>query len=401
MPDTRARRRKLVEKLVEDGQIRSARVAAAFEAVPRELFVPGVPLDEVYRSSEAILIKRVDGVGVSSASAPDVMATMLELLHVEPGMRVLEIGAGTGYNAALLAHLVGENGSVVSIDIDADLVDAARAHLAQAGYQDRVEVVEADGALGYMAKAPYDCIMLTVASRDLAPAWRDQLAPDGRLLLPLSIRGPQRCVVFQNQQDHLTSRGVGGCSFIPLRGVLAMDPVRLPLDGEGALMVSVAGDVSPVSAAGVLTLLGIANETWSTGVRTTPDNVRQGLHVWLAGHDAAVCSFWAEANTRALPDLYGQMERVRGSLGLLDHDGLAVLAWSEQGELLVRWPPGSAALAGRLVGHVQSWSARGRPLDAALRIRAFDRAATPAIAPHDVVIDQRWTRFLLSWHPIF
>ena len=71
MADSRARRRALVDKLVGDGQIRSARVAAAFEAVPRELFVPGVPLDEVYRSSEAILVKRVDGIGVSSASAPD------------------------------------------------------------------------------------------------------------------------------------------------------------------------------------------------------------------------------------------------------------------------------------------------------------------------------------------
>src|SRR5262245_1916927 len=130
MTDSRVRRRALVEKLVRDGQIRSRRVAAAFEAIPRELFVPGVPLDDVYRSSEAILVKRVDGVGVSSASAPDVMAAMLELLEVRPGMRVLEIGAGTGYNAALLGHIVGGAGSVVTIDIDADLVEAAREHLA-------------------------------------------------------------------------------------------------------------------------------------------------------------------------------------------------------------------------------------------------------------------------------
>ena len=101
-------------------------MAAAFAAVPRELFVPGVPLDEVYRSSEAILVKRVDGVGVSSASAPDVMATCSSSSTCGPGMRVLEIGAGTGYNAALLAP-VGESGSVVSMDIDADLVDGARA----------------------------------------------------------------------------------------------------------------------------------------------------------------------------------------------------------------------------------------------------------------------------------
>src|SRR5215510_13813942 len=134
MTDSRARRRALVEKLVRDGQIRSRRVAAAFSAVPRELFVPGVPLDDVYRSNEAIMVKRVDGVGVSSASAPDVMACMLEQLQPMPGQRVLEIGAGTGYNAALLAHLVGPHGLVVTVDIDADLVAAARGHLGDAGY---------------------------------------------------------------------------------------------------------------------------------------------------------------------------------------------------------------------------------------------------------------------------
>src|SRR4051794_14727101 len=174
VPDSRALRRELVDKLRHDGHIRSPAVAEAFAAVPRELFVPGVPLDEVYCSSEAILVKRVDGVSVSSASAPDVMATMLELQDLRPGMRVLEIGAGTGYNAALLRHLVGDTGAVVSVDIDADLVDGARDHLRHAGIQD-AEVVLGDGALGHAAGAPYDRILLTVASRDLAPAWREQL----------------------------------------------------------------------------------------------------------------------------------------------------------------------------------------------------------------------------------
>src|SRR4030088_2913895 len=120
--DSRVLRRALVETLRGDGHLRSARVAAAIEAVPRELFVPGVPLDDVYRPSDAIVTKRVDGVSVSSASAPEVVALMLEQLDVKRGQRVLEIGAGTGYNAALLAYLVGDGGSVVTLDIDEDLV---------------------------------------------------------------------------------------------------------------------------------------------------------------------------------------------------------------------------------------------------------------------------------------
>src|SRR5688500_3675743 len=84
----------LVDKLLRDGHLRSQRLADAFMAVPRELFVPGFALQDVYRSSEAIIVKRIDGVGVSSASAPDVVALMLEQLDPQPGQRVLEIGAG-------------------------------------------------------------------------------------------------------------------------------------------------------------------------------------------------------------------------------------------------------------------------------------------------------------------
>src|SRR5205823_10594379 len=131
--DSRVLRRALVDTLRGDGHLRSARVAEAFEAVPRELFVPGVPLDEVYRPREAIVTKRIDGVSVSSASAPEVVALMLEQLDPQPGDHVLEIGAGTGYNAALLAHQVGENGRVVTLEIDVDLVVAARELLLSGG----------------------------------------------------------------------------------------------------------------------------------------------------------------------------------------------------------------------------------------------------------------------------
>ena len=400
MVDSTARRTALVEKLRHDGQIRSPRVAAAFEAVPREVFVPGVPLDEVYRSSEAILVKRIDGVGVSSASAPDVMAAMLELLDVQPGATVMEIGAGTGYNAALLGYLVGDLGHVVSIDIDADLVEGARQHLQLAGATN-VEVVEADGALGYAQRAPYDRVILTVASRDIAPAWREQLAPTGRLLLPLSIRGPQRCVIFAPVNDHLVSTGVGSCSFIPLRGVLAMEPLRVPLDDEGVITIGLPDEVTSISPSAVLRLLEQATTAWSTGVSATPEDVRYGLQLWLAAHDAAVCSLWADLSTRVLPNLFGHSERFRGSVGLLDEGALAVLAWRDepahQGELCVWSAPAARRTAERLVQHICHWAERGRPTDVAVHIRAYPRETTPTIDTDEVLLEQRWHRFVLGW----
>src|SRR6266567_3379122 len=111
----------LVDHLQAIGVLTQPRVISAFQAVPRHLFLPGVPVEEAYLD-DAIPTKMARGRAISSSSQPAIMAIMLEQLGVEPGQRVLEIGAGTGYNAALLAHIVGAGGAVVSIDIDADLV---------------------------------------------------------------------------------------------------------------------------------------------------------------------------------------------------------------------------------------------------------------------------------------
>jgi protein-L-isoaspartate(D-aspartate) O-methyltransferase len=315
-----------------------------------------------------------------------------------PGQRVLEIGAGTGYNAALLAHLVGPRGLVVTVDIDADLVAAAREHLADAGY-DRVQVVQADGALGFDSQAPYDRVMLTVASRDVAPAWREQLAPHGRMLLPLAIRGSQRCVAFEHADGHLASTSLGGCAFIPLRGVLALDPLRIPLDSQGAITIGLPHESAVFDPPTVLRQLRGPLAIMSSGVYATPGQVRAGLQLWLAGHESAVCSLWADPSATPFADLIGQPERFSATLGVLNYEWLAILAWGEVRsdglELCALAPPGGQAVAKRLCQHVREWQASGRPTDAQLQIEAFPRAAkTPG---GRIVIDQRWTRFVLDW----
>src|SRR5262249_24367255 len=122
----------LVEELKRAGHLGSPAMERAFREVPRHLFLPGVPPEEVYRD-RWIATKTVDGEGVSSSSQPQIMAIMLEQLGLEPGHRVLEI-------AARMAEIVGATGAVTTVDIDQDLVDGVRAHLAAAGLE-RVRVV--------------------------------------------------------------------------------------------------------------------------------------------------------------------------------------------------------------------------------------------------------------------
>jgi protein-L-isoaspartate(D-aspartate) O-methyltransferase len=124
-------------------------------------------------------------VPISSSSQPSLMAQMLEDLKLGPDLTVLEIGAGTGYNAALLAHVVGP-GRVTSVDVDSEVLVEAQEHL-QTFAERGVELQHADGRCGCSAKAPFDRIMVTAATPDLEPAWLDQLADRGLLLAPLAL----------------------------------------------------------------------------------------------------------------------------------------------------------------------------------------------------------------------
>jgi protein-L-isoaspartate(D-aspartate) O-methyltransferase len=396
-------RRALVDKLTREGHIWSTLVTDALLAVPREIFVPDVSLDEAYSSSEAIIVKRIDGVGVSSASAPDVVGFMLEQLEAQPGQRVLEIGAGTGYNAALLSHIVGPDGRVVSIDIDDDLVAGARAHVRQVGCTN-VAVVLGDGALGYPDAEPFDRIMLTVSARDIVPAWREQLTRDGgRLVMPLALRGAQRCVAFGHALDHLASISVRGCSFMPLRGVLAADSPRASLNADGSVAISLA-EARDLSIETIAASLVGKHERWPTGVHlTNADAARYGLELWLAVHDASACLVWGALHESSIvPDLFGPAQRYRATLGLVDANGAAVLAWADDntraGELCVRAVPRAEPLARRLVALMRRWDAAGQPGDSTLRLRAFPRDVAPrGSSPDAVVVEQRWTSFVLEW----
>ena len=234
MSDELARmRERLATRVVASHRIGSERVAAALRAVPRHLFLPEQRPEAAYRD-EAIVTKRDEaGQPISSSSQPAIMAIMLDQLDLAPGHRVLEIGAGTGYNAALISHIVGPSGQVTSVDIDPELVATARGHLARAGFGD-VTVVAADGAGGDPEHAPYDRIIATVGVSDLAPAWLAQATPRARIVVPLDVRGTQLSVAFERADPAApggpwTSRSLAPCGFMRMRGSLAGPERIVPL----------------------------------------------------------------------------------------------------------------------------------------------------------------------------
>ena len=210
-------RQQMVAALKDAGLIRTVAVEQAMLQVPRHLFVPDVDLPTAYRD-DAVLVKcGKDGSPISSASQPTIVATMLEQLAVALGHRVLEVGTGTGYNAALLASLVGADGHVTTVELEPDLAEAARHRLDQIGLPG-VEVAAGDGRHGHPAGAPYDRVIITAGARQIAAAWTDQLADGGRLVVPLVDEdGVGTIVVFQKTESEMERLGETPCGFLPLR----------------------------------------------------------------------------------------------------------------------------------------------------------------------------------------
>lgn len=398
-------RNQLVDGLRASGHVTNEQVASAFRTVPRHVFVPCVETELAYRDLPFSIKSDEHGVPISSSSQPAIMARMLEQLDVRPGHRVLEIGTGSGYNAALLAHLVGASGSVVSVDIDDDLVENARAHLAAAGAS-QVAVRCGDGGLGWPEHAPYDRIIATVGVSDIFPAWVTQLAPDGRLLAPLDLRGPQRSITWQRVGDHLESVSVVRCGFMRLRGTFAGPEAIRRISLEPPVFLGAAEhqamDDDALSAA-----LAQPGAAVDSGVRATLDEVSDGLSLWLALHEPAMAwvSSISAAADRALN--LGVYYAVRkpvslGAAALLGADSLAALVRldDKQPFELGALPlgPGGHGLAQRLVDHIRDWDVGGRPGTVGLHVAAYPRDSTVVERPDSGrVIDRSHHRLTLTW----
>lgn len=213
MVDEAGLRSDLVDLLIARGRVRTPDVERAMRTVSRHSFLPGLGLRSTY-SDEAVAIKWQGGRAVSSVSQPSMIASMLEMLQVRPGSHVLEIGTGSGYNAALLATLAGAGGHVVTVEIDEQLAEKARSQLVAAGF-DSVEVEVGDGREGWPVRAPYDRIIVSASSPGPEKTWVDQLEEAGRIVVPLARE--LEAVVFVKTAGKLEKRGSCPALFIPLR----------------------------------------------------------------------------------------------------------------------------------------------------------------------------------------
>lgn len=209
----------LVRRLQNSGYLRTDEMERAVRTVPREEFVHPSTRAQAYRDSPLSI-----GLG-QTISAPHMCVIMCEHLKLKPGLKILEVGAGSGYHSALCAEMVApkgvdNSGHVYTIEIVEGLIDFARKNLERTGYDDRVTLIHGDGGLGLVDYAPFDRILVAAAAPKVPEPLIEQLAPEGIMLIPVGSRGFfQDLLMLEKDADgNTTRRNWGGVAFVPLTG---------------------------------------------------------------------------------------------------------------------------------------------------------------------------------------
>lgn len=215
MNDCTAARERMVERQLAGRGISDPRVLDAFRAVPRELFVSDELRDFAYDDSPLPIGAE------QTISQPYIVALMLEAARIEPGARVLEIGAGSGYAAALLGQIAAK---VIAIERHASLARAAEERIRQLRLAN-VRILAADGSEGWPEEAPYDAILFAAAGPVVPPALLRQLALGGTLVMPLGGRDEvQRLIrIIRHGEEEFERDDLGAVRFVPLIGVQGFD----------------------------------------------------------------------------------------------------------------------------------------------------------------------------------
>lgn len=396
-------RARMVDYLVAIGDARSPAVIAALGKVPRHL-VSDIDPEQAYDPENALVTKTsAEGQNLSSVSAARIQAIQLEQADLQPGHRVLEIGSG-GVNAAYIAEVVGTSGHVVTLDIDADVTARADRFLAATGYG-QVLVVTGDGTEGAAAYAPFDRIIVTVETTDIPPAWWDQLAPGGRIVAPLRVRGMTRTVGLVREGNRLDSASVEVCGFVPMQGagedgqrliVLNQTPeerVALRLDGSDSLDAEALSEglrTPPVTRWTGVTMGGTESlehlDMWLSTVLDPMPLLVADLGAKAAGLVASASPLgiptWVKAASFAYRTVRGTSDPEAWEIGVIAHG------------------PDAESVAVGYAAQVRAWGSTRRK-DPHLTIARRDVASGP-VTGDDITslartTERRHTRVTISW----
>ncbi|GAA3252909.1 methyltransferase, FxLD system [Nonomuraea helvata] len=374
-------------------------VEAAFRTVPRHLFAPEVSPEKAY-ALDIVEVKRSEhGVLTSTMSAPETQAVQLVQADISPGMRVLEIGSG-GYFASLISELVGPTGQVTSMDIDADVISRARACLDAAGYE-RVRVATGDAEYGLKADAPYDRIMVTVGAWDIPPAWRQQLAPRGRIVVPLRMKGISRSLALEPANDHLVAVSQVLSGFVWMQGAGANDGHLWLLRGKKVGLRFDDGSLERPSALdGVLDSEPAA--AWS-GVTVQRSEPFPDLALWMATAFPGFCHLVVDTSDGD-PGVAVEPGGRQFPFAAVDDDSdsFAYLSVRPAGEGVVEmgahgYGPHGSQIAEAIAEQVRVWNRdyrNGPSPDFAVWPIGTPETALPEGA---LVIDKRHTKITISW----
>ncbi|MFE2723400.1 methyltransferase, FxLD system [Kitasatospora sp. NPDC059327] len=388
-------RERMVDAITATHRLTPA-VEEAMRAVPRHEFVPDATPEKAYEDiSVTIKDNPAGGLPLSCASVPSLVADMLVQLDVHSGDRVIEIGAGTGYNAALLARLTGPTGYVATVDIDVDVTAHARRTLAATG-NGGVVVITGDGSLGAPAHGPATRMIVTVGAWDVPEAWWDQLATGGRLVVPLRWRGTTYSISFVHRGNRMVSDSMELCGFVPMLG---QDGERTgTIDSDG--LVSLYWDAD--QSIGTTALTGVLDQSPTkvgSGVLVRGDESFDGVWLRLATTDPATCRISAEK--AAIDSGLIRPAIPSRSPALAEGDSLAYFTTSRvETEDGARWELGATGhgpvgpqLADRLADAIRAWGKdrEARP------ITTIHLAATPDEKIDGYVIDKPSIRMTFAY----
>jgi protein-L-isoaspartate(D-aspartate) O-methyltransferase len=212
-------RENLIARLKDRGYLSTSKVEQALRTVPREEFVLPKDRKMAYRDHPLSISHG------QTISAPHMCVIMCEGMNLSEGMKILEVGAGSGYHAALCAELVAKTGTtstghVYTIEIVDNLIEFAQSNLKRAGYADRVTLIHGDGGKGLPEHAPYDRILVVAAAPSVPKPLIDQLAPEGIMLIPVGSPGfyQELIMVEKSSTGEVLQKRWGGVAFVPLTG---------------------------------------------------------------------------------------------------------------------------------------------------------------------------------------